>query len=150
VQPVNGKRITQTVAELKQTKELLIPKELDIVGYAFDGDSCYDRLHREFEDSWRRPSNGKCRGLEVANYIGECCAIIHRESQTSKAPEAAVQQIINRSTSSTREIARSMLKKRITIRTLPVNNCATAAEFSHHDLESTVEMIEHPVVERGK
>jgi hypothetical protein len=50
---VNGKGKPETVRKLGQIKELLIPKGLYIVDYAFDGDSCYHRLHKEFKNIWR-------------------------------------------------------------------------------------------------
>jgi hypothetical protein len=50
---VNRTGKPETVRKLEQIKELLIQKALEIVTDAFDGDSCYDRLHREFENIWR-------------------------------------------------------------------------------------------------
>jgi hypothetical protein len=50
---VNGKGKPETVRKLEKIKELLIKKGLDIVDYAFDGDSCYHRLYKEFKNIWR-------------------------------------------------------------------------------------------------
>jgi hypothetical protein len=49
----NGKGTPQTVCKLKQIHELLTQRGFDIVGYAFNGDSCSDQLHKEFEKTWR-------------------------------------------------------------------------------------------------
>jgi hypothetical protein len=57
MQPVNGKEKPETVRKLEHIKELLIQKGLNIVDYAFNGDFCYDRLHREFENIWRCESH---------------------------------------------------------------------------------------------
>jgi hypothetical protein len=53
IQVRNGKGTPQTVCKLKQIHELLTQRGFDIVGYVFDGDSCYDQLHKEFEKIWR-------------------------------------------------------------------------------------------------
>jgi hypothetical protein len=50
--------------------------------------------------------------------------------KTPKTLEAAAQQIINMSISSTRETARLILKEGITIGILPLNDFGTPAEFS--------------------
>jgi hypothetical protein len=52
LQAMNGKWTPKTVCKLKQIHELLTQRAFDIVGYAFDGDSCYDQLHKEFEKTW--------------------------------------------------------------------------------------------------
>jgi hypothetical protein len=57
IRAVNGKGKPETVQKLEQTKELLIQKGPDIVGYQFDGDSCYHRLHKEFKNIWRCKSH---------------------------------------------------------------------------------------------
>jgi hypothetical protein len=38
---------------LKQIHELLTQRRFDIVGSAFDGDSCSEQLYKEFEKTWR-------------------------------------------------------------------------------------------------
>jgi hypothetical protein len=53
IQAVNGKGTPEIVIKLERTKNLLSQNCFDIVGYAFDGDSCYNRLHRQFQESWR-------------------------------------------------------------------------------------------------
>jgi hypothetical protein len=53
LQARNGKGTPQTVCKSKQIHELLTQRGFDVVGYAFDGDSCYDQLYKEFEKIWR-------------------------------------------------------------------------------------------------
>jgi hypothetical protein len=53
IQAVNGKGTLEIVRKLEQIKDLLSRNCFDIVGYAFDGNSCYNRSHRQFQESWR-------------------------------------------------------------------------------------------------
>jgi hypothetical protein len=53
LQARNGKGTPQTACKLKQIHELLTQRGFDIVGYAFDGDPCYNQLHKEFGKTWR-------------------------------------------------------------------------------------------------
>jgi hypothetical protein len=53
IQAVNGKGTPEIVRKLEQIKDLPSQNCFDIVGYAFDGDSYHNRLHRQFQKSWR-------------------------------------------------------------------------------------------------
>jgi uncharacterized protein (UPF0297 family) len=45
----NGKGTPQIVCKLKQIHEVLTQRGFNIVGYAYEGDSCYNQLNKEFE-----------------------------------------------------------------------------------------------------
>jgi hypothetical protein len=53
IQAVNGKGTPEIMRKLEHIKDLVNQNCFDIVSYAFDGDSCYNRLHRQFQESWR-------------------------------------------------------------------------------------------------
>jgi hypothetical protein len=52
VKATNGKRNDRTVGKLEEIAEILDLKGFRIIGYAFDGNSCFSRLHSELEQHW--------------------------------------------------------------------------------------------------
>jgi hypothetical protein len=51
IQAADGKGTSETVIKLGQIRKLLTAHGFRILGDGFDGDSCYDRVHREFQDN---------------------------------------------------------------------------------------------------
>jgi hypothetical protein len=54
IQAAGGKGTPEIVINLEQIRKLLTAYGFRILGYGFDGDSCYDRVHREFQENWKR------------------------------------------------------------------------------------------------
>jgi hypothetical protein len=48
----NGKWNDRTVGKLDKIAEILDSKGFRIIDYAFDGDSCFNRLHSELQQHW--------------------------------------------------------------------------------------------------
>jgi hypothetical protein len=52
IQVAGGKGTPETVIKFEQIRKLFTAHGLPILGYGFDGDSCDDRVHREFQKNW--------------------------------------------------------------------------------------------------
>jgi hypothetical protein len=124
MQGVNGKGTPHIVKKLEQIKKPSIRKGSDIVDSSFDDDFSFDRSHRSLE----RVSGGRSDLRITSGNVMRLST--DGRNPSSKTLEAAAQQIADRSTSSTCEIAWPRLKERITIWILPVKKCATDIEFS--------------------
>jgi hypothetical protein len=52
IKATNGKGNDRTVGQIEKIAEILDLKGFHIIGYAFDRDSCFSRLHPELQQHW--------------------------------------------------------------------------------------------------
>jgi hypothetical protein len=52
VKATNGQGNNQTVEKLEEIAEILDSKGFHIIGYAFDRDFCFNKLHSQFQQYW--------------------------------------------------------------------------------------------------